>query len=145
MKMTVINTKATIKKGGRDALRGIYKYTGYKGHVVVRTMCEESPVNKDAYDYDLVLDVYDGNSLEYSVTYKSVAFPVPSHMLDQNSHDDLLYELDMFWEWANANFSVRVTKDIDIVEAQYVVRKRRIHAFSDSAYYKVCTKTKLKG
>ena len=117
MKMTVINTKATIKKGGRDALRGIYKYTGYKGHVVVRIMSEESPVNKDAYDYDLVLDVYDGNSLEYSVTYKSVAFPVPSHMLDQNSHDDLLYELDMFWEWANANFSVRVSKDTDIVQA----------------------------
>ena len=117
MKMTVINTKATIKKGGRDALRGIYKYTGYKGHVVVRIMCEESPVNKDAYDYDLVLDVYDGNSLEYSVPYKSVAFPVPSHMLDQNSHDDLLYELDMFWAWANDNFSVRVTKDLDIVQA----------------------------
>ena len=145
MKMQVITTKATIKKGGRDALRGIYRYTGYKGHVVVRIMCEESPVNKDAYDYDLVLDVYDGNSLEYSVSYKSVPFPVPSHMLDQNSYDDLQYELDMFWAWANDNFSVRVTKDLDIVEAQYVVRKRRIHAFSGSAYYKVCTKTKLKG
>ena len=117
MKFTMINTKATIKKGGRDALRGIYRYTGYKGHVVVRIMCEESLVNKDAYDYDLVLDVYDGNSLEYSVTYKSVAFPVPSHMLDQNSHDDLLYELDLFWEWASNNFSVRVSKDTDIVQA----------------------------
>ena len=117
MKMTMINTKATIKKGGRDALRNIHRYTGYKGHVIVRIMCEESPVNKDAYDYDLVLDVYNGHELEYSVSYKSVAFPVPSHMLDQNLHDDLLYELDLFWQWANANFSVRVSKDTDIVLA----------------------------
>lgn len=113
----MINTKATIKKGGRDALKDIYRYTGYKGHVVVRIMCEESPVNANAYDYDLTLDVYDGDSLEYSVSYKSVALPVPSHMLDDKSYDDLQYELEMFWDWARNNFTVRVTKDIDIVEA----------------------------
>ena len=139
MKMQVITTKATIKKEVRKTLREI---DGFNKNVQVYIMSDESLVTPNTYDYDLTLDVCDGHDVINTFTYKGTFSLKPSHMIDDEFKKDLMDELWSFGGWASDNFSCYVHVETEIVSAQYVVKKRRIHAFSDSAYYKVCTKTK---